>query len=125
MLFLKTKQLEYETDTWKRLLIFLMEENVQLKNLLTEILKEDAHNSRLQELEDFQNRFLKEDERIQLLRHEVAEFDRLLQREIAEDGQLKKTVDRKMHQLRNNISNAEQEFNRLQRAFSSYLSENT
>ncbi len=125
MLFFKTKQLQYETDTWKRLLIFLMEENVQLKNLLTEILKEDTHNNWLQELEDFQTRFIKEDERIQLLRHEVAEFDRLLQREIVEDGQLKKTVDRKMHQLRNNISNAEQEFNRLQRAFSSYLSENT
>lgn len=125
MLFFKTKQLQYETDTWKRLLIFLMEENVQLKNLLTEILKEGTHNNWLPELEDFQTRFIKEDERIQLLRHEVAEFDRLLQREIVEDGQLKKTVDRKMHQLRNNISNAEQEFNRLQRAFSSYLSENT
>ncbi|MBL7747978.1 MAG: hypothetical protein JNM19_11150 [Chitinophagaceae bacterium] len=123
MQFFKIKRLQYETDTWKRLLFFLMEETVQLKNLLTEILKEDFHNNCLPELEDFQTRFIKQDERIQLLRHEVAEFDRLLQREIIEDGQLKKAVDRKINQLRNNITNAEQEFNQLQAAFNSYLLE--
>ena len=65
---IKLKQLQHESDTWKRSLAFMMDENVQLKNRLAEILKPDFDNSLLDDIEIFQTNFLREDEVISLLK---------------------------------------------------------
>jgi regulator of replication initiation timing len=121
---MKLKQLQYEADTWKRLLGFMMDENIHLKNRLSEILKDGFNENLLGEVEIFQSRFVKEDAMIALLRNEVAELDKLLVREIFEDGRIIKEVERKLKKLRNNIKNAETEFGNLKSQFNSYLSEN-
>lgn len=121
---LKLKQLQYEAETWKRLLGFMMDENIHLKNRLSEILKDGFDNNLLDEVETFQSRFVKEDELIGLLRNEVAELDKLLVREAFEDGAIIKQVDRKLKKLRDNIQNAEKQFGKLKTEFNSYLSEN-
>ena len=121
---LKLKQLQYEADTWKRLLGFFMEENIHLKNRLSEVLKNNFDKKLLEEVENFQSRFMKEDNLIGLLRNNVAEFDKLLLRESFEDGQLKKEVVRRVKTLRKNIENAEVEFSKLKKEFNNYLSEN-
>jgi hypothetical protein len=121
---LKLNQLQYESDTWKRFLAFMKDENVHLKNRLAEILKSSIDNNLLDDIENFYSGFLKEDELIDLLRIDVAELDRLLAREIVEDGKLITRVDKKMKSLRNNIENAEQHFGRMKSEFISYLSEN-
>jgi hypothetical protein len=120
---LKLKQLQYESDTWKRLLSFMVEENVRLKNRLAEILKEQFNASLLEEVELFQSSFLKEDELIGLLRNEIVEFDKLLAREIFEDGKIMREVEKKMIKLRNNIDTAEKQFGKLKAEFNSYLIE--
>jgi regulator of replication initiation timing len=121
---LKLKQLQYETDTWKRLLGFMMEENIHLKNRLSEVLKDKFDKNLLERVEGFQSNFIREDEMISLLRNDVAELDKLLVREIFEDGTIIKKVDSKLKHLRNNIKNAEKEFSRLKLEFNNYLSEN-
>ena len=119
----KLKQLQYESQTWKRLLSFMMDENVHLKNRLSEILKNSFDRNLLEEIENFQNRFIKEDSWIGLLRHDVVEFDKLLEREISEDGQVATEINSRLNKLRNNIINADKEFDRLKTEFNSYLLE--
>jgi regulator of replication initiation timing len=121
---LKLKQLQYEAETWKRLLGFMTDENIHLKNRLSEILKDGFDKNLLDEVEGFHSRFVKEDEMIGLLRNEVAELDKLLVREIFEDGSLILKGEKKLKTLRNNVSNAEKQFGKLKTEFNSYLSEN-
>lgn len=121
---LKLKQMQFETDTWKRLVGFMMEENIHLKNRITDILKNDFDNSLLDELENFHTRFIKEDERIALMRNDAAEMDKLLTREIFEDGMIIRQVKHKLRRLRDDILIAEKQFSKLKAEFNSYLSEN-
>jgi hypothetical protein len=121
---LKLKQLQYETDTWKRLLCFMQEENVYLKNRLSEVLKDRFNKDLLEEVESFQSSFIKEDELIGFLRNEVAEIDSELVKEVFVDGKINKTIEKKINQLRNNLSNAEKRFGKIKMSFNNYLSEN-
>lgn len=121
---LKLKQLQFETDTWKRLLGFLIEENIHMKNRISDILKNDFDKNLLEELDDFHSRFIKEDELIGLLRNDAAEMDKLLAREIFEDGIITREVNRKLRRLGDNMLIAEKQFTNLKAEFNSYLSEN-
>lgn len=118
------KQLQYESDAWKRLLIFIKEENVFLKNRLSDVLKDHYNDQMLLEIEYYQENFIKEDEWVMLLRNEVAEFDKLLMREIFEDGKVEKEIIRRLQKLRNNIAIAEKQFASLKSSFTGFLSEN-
>jgi hypothetical protein len=121
---LKLKQLQYERDTWKRLLDFMMDENVQFKNRLSEILKDKFDKELLEEVEGFQSSFIKEDELIGLLRNELAELDKLLVAEVIEDGKIIEKIDVKLKNLRDNIITAEVHYCKLKVAFNSYLAQN-
>ncbi|MEJ0105930.1 MAG: hypothetical protein WDO19_26745 [Bacteroidota bacterium] len=50
---LKLKQLQSERDTWRRLLVFMKDENVHLKNRLAEVLKNSIENNLLEDIENF------------------------------------------------------------------------
>ena len=121
---LRLKQLQYESGSWKRLLVFMMDENIHLKYRLSEFLKDKFDKNLLEEVESFQSNFLKEDDLIGFLRNDVAELDKLLLREIFEDGKIINEIDRRLKNLRNNIMNAERQFGKLKSEFNSYLSEN-
>lgn len=121
---LKLKQLQYESDTWKHLLGFMMDENIRQKERLSEILKNKFDRNLLEEMENFQTRFIKEDERIRLVRHEVIELDKLLMREIFDDGKIIKEIDTRFKDLHNNIVIGERKFGELKLEFNNFLSEN-
>jgi len=120
---LKLKQLQYETDTWKRLLGFMMEENIHQKNRISEILKSGFDKNLLEEIESFHTRFIKQDELIGWLRHELVELDKLPEKGIFEDEKNIKDINRRLNKLRNNILTAESQFCDLQLAFNNFLSE--
>jgi len=120
---LKLNQLQFESNTWKRLLCFMMDENIHLKNRITEILKNDTDTNLLEEIENFQNNLVRQDEVISLLRHDTAELDKLLVREIFEDGEITKEINKKLKDLRNNISTAEKQFTKVKLEFNNYLLE--
>ena len=121
---LKLKQLQYESDSWKHLLGFMMDENIRQKNRLSEILQNGFNRNLLEEMENFQTRFINEDERIRLLRHELVELDKLLIREIFDDGKIIKEIDGSLKKIRAHINVAERQFSQLKTEFNSYLSEN-
>ena len=118
---LKLKQLQYETDTWKRQLDFMMEENIRNKNRLSEILTDRFDKNLLEEVDGFLVRFIKEDELIRLLRDDVAEMERLLKRELFEDGMIIKETGKKLKRLRNNMMFAEDRFAKMKAAFNNFL----
>ena len=118
------KQLQYETDTWKRLLDFMMEENISLKIRLSEIIKEKIDPDTLEALEDFQSNFIKEDELIGLLRNEVAGLDKLFGTEPFDGGKITRETEKKMDRLRNDIILAERQFGKLNLEFNNFLSIN-
>ena len=121
---LKLKQVQYEKETWKRLMTFMTEENICLKNRLSDVLKDTFNNNLLDQLECFQTRFIKADKLMGLLRHELAELEELLARRTPEDDNTMINIRTKLITLRNILTNAEREFTKLKLDFNSYLSEN-
>jgi hypothetical protein len=121
MLVAKLKQFRYESDAWKRLLAFMSEENIRLKNRLSEVLKDGFDDELLIKAEDFQTHFVKEDDLIRLLRNDIAELDKILVKDLSVDGSILKSVERKFESIRNSISIAEKQFGHLKCEFSKYL----
>ena len=123
MAALKLKQLQYESETWKRLLGFIADENIYLKSRLAEVLRDSSDRSLLDEAENFQSEFVQEDGRIGFLRNELAELDKLLVREVFEDGAIAKNVESKLNRIRHNMRNTELQFIKLKSEFNNYLAE--
>ncbi|MFC0775034.1 hypothetical protein [Terrimonas alba] len=119
----KLQQLKHESDMWKRVLGFMKEENIHLKNRLSEILKTDISNDLLMKAEAFQNSFVREDDLIRFLQSDIAVFDKLLIREIFENGTIMNKLTENLKTIRKNISNAERQFNKLKLEFNNYLLE--
>lgn len=121
---MKLKQVQYEVDSWKRVLRFITEENIYLKSRLSEAIKDRFDERLLIDAEEFQTKFLKKDELISLLRNETAEWEKLLVREMFEDEIKMNEIERKFKTLRSNISFAESGFNKIKAEFNNYLIEN-
>ena len=118
----KMEQVKIESNSWKRLLDFFMEETVHAKNRLSDILSNGFDRNLLDELEDFQSQYIKQDEVISLLRHEIAELNKLLLNENQNNGINRDLIERKLENLRHNLSNSERRFCDLQLEFNRYLS---
>ena len=115
------KQLQRESDTWKRSIGFMMEENILLKNKLTEMLRNRFNRILLEKAEYFQNRFIKEDERIGLIRDDVVQIDRSLMMHAEENSTIARETDYRIEKLRNHILHAEKQFNELKSEFNNYI----
>ncbi len=120
----KINQLQVEVNTWKRLLNFFSDENVCLKNRLSEILKNGFDRKLLEEFENFQTKFIKQDETITFLRNDIAELDKLLLNEKLGMNVSENAISRKLDHLRKNIVNSEGRFFQLQLNFNTYVLEN-
>jgi hypothetical protein len=119
----KLEQLQFESDTWKRLLGDMVDENVRLKMRLSELLKDKFNQNLLEDAENFQSRFLKEDELIALLRNDMAELGKVLKRETAEEVVIKE-VYKKLKVIKENIKTVEKHLSTLQLEFNNYIAEN-
>jgi hypothetical protein len=117
---MKLEQVKFETDALKRLLDFIAEENVQLKNRISEILKNSFDKSMLNQMELFQNRFIMEDELVSLLRNDAALIERQLQ-QMAGDETGIAAINRKLRKLSYNIEAAENQFIKLRSDFNVFL----
>jgi hypothetical protein len=121
---IQLKQLQSESESWKRILGCMIEENINFKNKVTEIVKNGIDKSQLEEVEEFQNNFIQEDALIGLMRNEVAAFDKLILRLPVSDGSLFGDVYNKLTQLRHNITVSEGHFSKLRTEFNVYLLNN-
>lgn len=121
---IKLKQLQYEVESWQRVLRLITEENIHLKSRLSEAIQDNFDKKRLIAVEEFQTNFLKADGLIVLLRNELAELETLLVREMFEDRGMVTEITRKFKNIGTNISAAETDFIKMKSAFNNYLSQN-
>ncbi len=119
-------QYQIEIEGWKRIITFIKDENVHLKNLLSGVVKDlDTDDIVLLErIEYFQNKFLDEDEIIKYLRDDISEQDKALIKDIYEDRLSLKTLEHQQIKLRKRLEISEQKFNTLKFEFNNYLGKN-
>jgi hypothetical protein len=109
-----------EYESLKKSIKVLEDENIYFKTRLAHILKTDPDKDQLEVLEYFQNRFMRTDEQISLLRHEIREQQYLLQP--TNVLQLRKTIDMQKR-LEVKIIVLMENVEHLRISFNEYLSE--
>ncbi|MDE3214472.1 MAG: hypothetical protein KGM98_14670 [Bacteroidota bacterium] len=122
---LKMKQMQFETDSWKRRLVFMMDDNIKFKNEISDLLRDNFKQDLLAEVEEFHTRFLDADEWIGLLRNDISELDALLVREIFEDGKILREIEKKFKRFRQNLLVVQKKLDILKQDFQSFLTKNT
>jgi len=123
ILEVKIKQLQYESNTWKRLLAFITEEDIFLKNRISEILNNDFNKNYLNDVENFVNKLVEEDQYISLLNSDLANIDKQLQKEVLLDASIIHDVETRLKKLRSDVTIIEKKFSQLKLQLNSYLSE--
>jgi len=118
----KLQQFKHESESWKRMLEFMQQENVHLKTRLAEVLKKDVKEDFLEKAEYFQSCFLHVDERIAFLRSDIAAINKMVLSELFHDGHLKSLVQ-KQKKLREDMSMEDKFFMKLKFEFDRYLTE--
>jgi hypothetical protein len=121
----KIKQLQHQSETWKRDLGFVVEENIALKMRLAEIIADDTVTQEfLGRIEAYQSEFIAKDEILRVMLSEIKEWDGLLVKEQYLDGM---ETNGKLITLHKRLSRAIEsfinEFSRLKFDFNNYLSE--
>ena len=111
------RQFQTEIEAWKQLLNSRMEENVLLKNAISDILKNNFNQNSLEEIEGFQTQFIKEDDLIHLLRSDISDIENVLYSKISENGKIEKSFDTKIENLRRDLTNSTISFRMLKSAF--------
>jgi hypothetical protein len=114
------RQFQTEIEAWKKILNSGMDENVLLKSRLSDIVKNNYDQNLLEEIEEFQTEFIREDELINSLRRDVNDLDNLLYSKMFEEGKMEKSFETKMDQLGRDISNSVIRFRILQSAFDDF-----
>jgi len=122
---LTLSQLQSKSDSLKRLLGFMMDENSSLKYRLSEVLKEKFDKNMLVEAENYQSYFIKEDELIGLLRNDIAMIDKEMKRIENETGVEIRVIDKKLKSLHKHITTAGNQFCKLRLNFIKYLKNNS
>jgi len=107
-----------KNEMWKLEIKYLEDENIRFKINLANILANDGYKYQIERMEHFQNRFLKMDEQLNLLKHDVREQLQLLQTYNHSNAQQLKTLEydqlrleMKMILLRRDFDNMAGDFN--------------
>ena len=121
---LKLKQLQHEIDTWKRMLSFMEEENIHLKNRLSDVLKERFDKKMLDCVEGFQNSFIKGDQLLSLLKKDLADLEKSIITEASIEEGINKNTELAIKKMRIAVDKTERNFTTVNCDFNNYLSEN-
>lgn len=116
----KPDQFHHENKTWNRMLEFFKQENIFLKNRLSEVVDNSTDKEFLALAEHFQNRFIIKDEYIDELRHDINEQDKKLTESSTNFIDNKLII--RQEKLGNEMEYFEKDFNKLKNEFNKYLS---
>ena len=121
----KIRQLEHQSETWKRDLEFIKEENIALKNRVGEIISNiQVTSDFLERIEAYQDDFIAKDQALRLILWELKKWDKLLATEQYPDGE---KTDGNLIALQKKLSNKIEsfmnEFTKLKFDFNNYMSE--
>ena len=118
---LKLPQLKFEIETCKRLLNFITDENVHLKNRLAEVVKESFEVDMLVEMENYLSKFVAQDEYINLLKNDIAKIEQRLWEAPDIGGEIMNNVYPRLRLLQSNILKTEGLFLTLCCDFNNFL----
>ena len=115
------KEFHEEIDSWKKMLNLRMEENVIMKNKLGDLLKKNYKKDYLEQIEEFQNKFIREDEITDMLRNDVIKFDDLTYGQVFKEEKLRESCERRMEKLRDEIVQSENHYCSLMASFDDFV----
>jgi len=124
MIDLKLKQIQHEVETWRRMLLYMQEENIHLKNRLSEVLKDRFDKKMLEVVEAFQSKFIMQDDLITSLKKEVAAIEETPYAKTILSENITHPSEKNIAEIRNNLETAEKMFAEVKTDFNNYLSEN-
>lgn len=119
----KFTQFRHESDTWKRYLQFIQQENNHLKTRLSQVLQQDTDEQFLERAEYFQSKFIAEDDTVNMLRQDIHELDSMLTKEINGDAGTIKELQKRLKKMHKDMEIVERQFNKLKSDFNLYLTE--
>jgi hypothetical protein len=119
----KILQYRHESDTWKRYLQFIQQENNHLKNRLSQVLQSDTDHDFLERAEYFQNKFIAEDDTVNMLRQDIHELDKFLAKDSSDDSAILKELQKRLKKMHKDMEIVEKQFNKLKSDFNLYLTE--
>jgi|GEM_PF-1571770 hypothetical protein len=104
-----------EIRAWQNLLRTLRTENIKLKDRLADAIRADVKVEFVEEAEEFQQRFIENDQVIDLLRREMGDYLLL----ISDQG--KPLTEIQLQALKKDTIQLEKEFDRVRNAFDVFL----
>ncbi|MBS4066374.1 MAG: hypothetical protein KGZ74_17570 [Chitinophagaceae bacterium] len=116
-------QYRYESETWKRYLQFIQQENNFLKTRLSQVLQNDTDIDFLERAEIFQNKFLSEDETVHLLRQDVHDMEEMLTVNYYETETVPAELVKKFKKLSRDMETVERQFHKLKTDFNAFVSD--
>lgn len=118
----KLRQLQYESDCWKRSLAFITSENSYSKTRLADVVKNSNGDSDfLEQAEHYQNYYIQQEALLSLLRNDVYTFDKLLQKNQFMNGVPVSEISFCRKRLREELGKVEGEFARARKKFNNFL----
>ncbi|HVI43836.1 MAG TPA: hypothetical protein VM802_03170 [Chitinophaga sp.] len=108
-----------ENESWRLVLKDMEDNNIRFKTKLADILSSSLQRKELEYLEAFQNRFLRQDEQIGMLKHEVKELRTMMTHSVSL-SQLE-AVNRLQQGMQIRMMLTREAFNTLSMDFSNYL----
>ncbi|WP_127127428.1 hypothetical protein [Pseudoflavitalea rhizosphaerae] len=117
----KIKQYVFENEAARRLLEFLMQENAILKTRLAGLLEElEVARELLEQVEQYQEWLLQNDHEISFVRQRSAELEKMLFRQLHDDG-LMKSVVLMQKQMRKDLRALDEAFSDLKMRFNQFV----
>jgi len=118
----KFQQIQYECETWRRAVNFMMEESVIMKNRLSEVLKTHFNKNLLEGIEFLQNKLIRNDERIGIFRDDLTRLNGPGSARLSEQDE--KLFETRIRLLHNDLLLMEKQFAKLKSEFNHYLLDN-
>ena len=115
------KEFQEEINSWKKMLRSRMEENIGMKNMLGDLLKKNYDQDNLEQIEEFQNKFIREDEMTDMLRNDMIKFDELSYGQVFKEEKNRESCKKRMEKLRNDIIRSENHFSSLIASFDDFV----
>ena len=116
-------QFTYENNSWKRILEFIRQENILVKNHLAEVISlSQADQLFLDDVEYLLNNLLQIETAVGLIYKDIEAFDKLTAKEFFIDGNQQKVIG--LHNtIKKDIKNVEAEFTKLKTRADNLLSD--
>ena len=114
-------QFRYEASSWKRVLEFIKQENILVKNHLAEVIRfSDADEFSLNDVEFLLNNLLQIEAGVGLIMKDVQFFEKLIDKEIYVDGSYLNLIHKRQMIIKD-LKNLEGQFKNAQSQADSFL----